>query len=57
MADRKRYGKREREQAEDEKQLTLHLMLQAFIGSGLAIECHDGAVATGTLVSADSQMK
>ena len=53
---RGREGKRRRE-AEDERMLTLHLLVQAFIGATVTVDCKDGAAATGTVVSADCDMK
>jgi small nuclear ribonucleoprotein (snRNP)-like protein len=37
--------------------LTLHLLVQAFIGATVTVDCKDGAAATGTVVSADCDMK
>ena len=50
-------AKRKREAEEDDKRLTLHLLLEAFIGSPLTVECLDGRVAKGCLASVDDQMK
>lgn len=50
-------GKRRREAEEDDRLLTLHLLLQALTGTIVTVECKDGTIATGTIKSTDDSMK
>ena len=50
-------GKRRREAEEDDRLLTLHLLLQALTGTIVTVECKDGTIATGTIKSTDESMK
>lgn len=50
------HTKRRREDAEDPRLLTLHLLLQAMIGRTVTIEQHDGDEIQGVILSADDQM-
>ena len=45
------------EREEDERLLTLHLMLQVLVGRSLTVELRDGGSARGTLKSTDDVMK
>ena len=50
-------SRREREQAEDARLLTLHLVLQTLTGTRLTVDRCDDTNIVGTLVSADDEMK